>query len=377
VPRRLLAVLAVAWAVVWVQRAALSPAGPFVQQELGLDYGALGLLSTLGVVAGALGYLAAGVWATRRARATLLAGAALLALATLASARAGDYAQLALAQALAGAGEGLFYVPALAMVTRAFEGARQGRALGILDMGISAGSFVVLVAAGPLVPALGWRGLFLGAAVLGLLLLALLLAGVPRAPPEPPARLREVLHRRAVPVYAAVVLMLIVYFALLYLAPAMLVARGFDPESAALLAALAVGLGIPWHWAGGVLADRFGAARSGLAFGLVFALALLGLALAQGPVATAVALVAAYGIGIAAFLGIIALVPRVLGHHLAAPAFGVFWGLGYLGGSAGPVLLGALADRAGFGAALLAGAGLAALGALALLPLARSPRVLA
>lgn len=369
-PSRLLATLTLAWGIVWVQRAALSPVGPLVQQELGASLAELGLLPALGVAGGGAGYLAAGCWARRSPRASLLAGAALLAVATLGAGLARSYAGLAATQALAGFAEGLFFVPALALVARAHQGPRAGRALGVLDTGISAGSFTVLLAAGAILPFAGWRGVFLAAGALGALLAALLAAGVGPSAPEPPAPMRGVLRRGAWPLYGAVSLLLVVYFSLLYLAPVFLVARGFGLADADLVAAAAVGLGIPWHVLGGALADRLGAARSAALFTALFALGLAALGWTQEPWATAALLVACYSLGIAGFVGLIAAVPRLLGAALAAPAFGVFWGLGYLGGAVGPFAVGAVADAWGLTGALLVQAGLAGAAVLLLAPAA-------
>jgi len=371
-PRALLAALTLGWTIVWVQRAALSPAGPLLQAELGLDYGQLGALSTAGVVGGAAGYLVAGWLAHHRLRGTMLAGAALLAVATLASWRAGTYLALLASQGVAGFAEGLFYVPALAAITRATEPGKSGRALGTLDMGISLGTFVALLLAPSLFAAAGSRGGFLAGGVLGLLVVPVLMAAVGRAAPVAPPAWREVLRRRAWPLYVAIAMLLVVYFTLVYLSPAFLVSRGFRAADADLVAAAAVVLGVPLHVVGGVLGDRVGPLRSATAFLVASGAAVALLALASSPALSAAALVAAYVLGIGGFVGVILLVPRVLGAHLAAPAFGVFWGIGYLGGALGPSLVGAAADAVGFAPALLGLAALTFLAAAALQPLARA-----
>lgn len=369
--RRLLAALALGWTATWVARAAVSPVAPALQADLGLGLAELGLLPTAGVLGAALGYAAAGPLARRAPRASLLAGLALAGLATAAGALARGLPELLAAQAAAGVGEGLFFVPALALVARGWrEGS--GRAIGVLDTGISLGSALVLVAAVPVMALAGWRGVLLGGGAVALLVaLPLLAAAVPRMPPEPRADLRDVLARRAWPLYASVAMLLAVYFALLYLAPSMLVARGFTLADADHVAALAVALGVPWHVLGGALADRHGAARTMVAFTGLWALAVAGIAVAPGALAAGAAVVVAYSLGIAGFVALMALVPRVLGHELAAPAFGAFWALGYLAGALGPVLTAAAVQQAGQEAALVGLAATAGLAALAIAPLAR------
>jgi predicted MFS family arabinose efflux permease len=368
----LLAALTVGWAVVWVQRAVVGPVGPLLRASLGLDYAQLGLLPSLGLLGGAVGYFAAGRAAAGHPRGTLLGGALLLALASLAAAGARDYPSLAAALIAQGIGEGLFYVPALALVARAYAGAGGGRALGLLDSGISVGS-VLAFAAAPFVAApSGWQGPFLFAGALGLLALVLLALAVPRLPAEAAPPLRDVLERRAAPVYAALVLLIVSYFAVLYLAPAFLATRGFPLAQADLLAALAVVLGIPWHVLGGHFADKHGPARTAAGFALAQGLCTIALALPLGPLPTTLLLIATYSLGIAAFVALMTLVPHVFGAALAGPAFGVFWTVGYVGGAAGPLLLGGIADRAGFGPAL-ALLGLFALGcAVVVWPLRRA-----
>lgn len=365
--RRLVAALALAWTVVWFQRGALGPAGPLVQAEFASGYAGLGLLSTFGVLGGACGYLLAALLAQRHPRATMLAGAALVAAATLGAWGAASYAALGAMQVLAGLGEGLFFVPALARVTAAAPPEKIGRALGTLDSGISLGLFLVLLAAAPLLPASGWRGLMLMGAAVGFLMLALL-AALPRGDPPPAGDLREVLQRKAWPLYGAVTLLNVVYFAVIYLSPTLLVARGFDLPTADLVAAAAVGLGIPWHFLGGRLADRHGAARMATMFTLGVAGCLFLLSANGPPLATALFLLALYSLGIAGTVGLISLVPRMLGAHLAAPGFGVFWGIGYLGGAAGPLLMGTVADAWGFPAALQLMAVLAGVAAILIAP---------
>jgi predicted MFS family arabinose efflux permease len=369
---RLLAALTLAWTAAWMARGALSPVGPALQEDLGLDLAALGLLPTLGVVGAAGGYVLAGFVAERHPRAALLGGLGLVALGTLVAWAAPDYALLAAGLTLAGVGEGLFYVPALAAVARAYASGGSGRALGALDMGISLGAALVLLAAVPLLPALGWRGVLLAAALAVLAAMLLLGAAVPRAPGvRDPPPMRAALRRVAVPLYGAIVLLLGVYFALLYLAPAFLVSRGFALPDADLAASLAVALGVPAHLLGGALADRWGPAPVAVGFTGLFALGLLALAMPlPGPGLVAV-LVLTYSLGIVGFVALIALVPRVLGADLVGAAFAVFWAVGYLGGALGPYLAAALAGSSGFGATLGALAGAALLALLVLTPTLR------
>lgn len=159
----------------------VGPALPAIGGEFHVGPAAWGLLlAAFFVGAGAL-QLPAGLLARRwGTRAVSLVGAALLGGSALACSLAPDFAVLVLLRGLSGAGAGLFFSPAIALVASLHREGRRGVPVGVFSSAYSAGAGLGVLATALLLPTLGWRGsLALGGLVM-LLLLAIATAFVPR-----------------------------------------------------------------------------------------------------------------------------------------------------------------------------------------------------
>lgn len=118
-------------------------------------------------------------------RAVSLAGAALLAVFGVASAFAPSFVALLAFRAVAGAGAGLFFSPAITLVASLYPAGRRGLAVGGFSSAFSAGAAAGVLVTALLVPSVGWRGaLLLGGVMLAVLTVAGVVA-VPRAAETP------------------------------------------------------------------------------------------------------------------------------------------------------------------------------------------------
>ncbi len=146
---------------------------PAITSELGLDVSRAGLvvnayflvLTAVVLLMGRLGDL---VGYSR----VYLAGAVLLAGASLGAAASRDFWQLVFARGTQGLAAAMVYTAALAAVGRAFGVGRRGRAIGILTMAGALGSLATTALASAVAPTFGWRAVFLILAPVGLLGLA-------------------------------------------------------------------------------------------------------------------------------------------------------------------------------------------------------------
>lgn len=181
--------LRVLYAYNWLD---VGPALPAIGATFGLTTVDWGLLVAAFLIGAGLLQVPAGLlalrWGTRRVS---LVGALLLGASAFASAAAPSFPALLLLRFGAGAGAGLFFSPAIALVASMHPEGSRGVPVGVFSSAFSAGAGLGVFASALLVPAIGWRGsLALG----GALLLVLLLfaerqiprdAGAPR-PTRPP-----------------------------------------------------------------------------------------------------------------------------------------------------------------------------------------------
>jgi MFS transporter, DHA1 family, inner membrane transport protein len=146
----------------------IGPGLPAIGTEFGVGAFDWGLLlavfftgaGVLGVPAGVL----ADRWGNRR---VALVGAGILGTATLASGLAPDFVTLLALRALGGAGAGLFFSPAIALVSEFHSEGRRGVPVGVFSSAYSAGAGIGVFLAALLVPDVGWRiTLILGGAAL-------------------------------------------------------------------------------------------------------------------------------------------------------------------------------------------------------------------
>jgi MFS family permease len=167
----------------------IGPALPAIGSAFGVGPDAWGLLLAAFLVGAGLLQVPAGFLSRRYgARAVSLAGVALLAVSSVASALAPSFDWLFVLRLAAGVGAALFFSPAIGLVASLYPPGRRGLPVGTFSSAFSGGAALGIVGSSLLVPALGWRpavaigGLALGAIVL------IGLALVPRAAGAPSPR---------------------------------------------------------------------------------------------------------------------------------------------------------------------------------------------
>lgn len=164
------------------------PALPSIGATFAVGPAQLGLLVASFLVGAGLLQVPAGLLSLRYgARTVSLAGVALLAAASAASAAAPTFATLVALRLLAGAGAALFFSPAIGLVASLYPAGRRGLPVGTFTTAFSAGAALGIVASAGLIPLLGWRlALLAGGALLGALALAAPVL-IPTAAGSPPA----------------------------------------------------------------------------------------------------------------------------------------------------------------------------------------------
>lgn len=185
-----LVLLRVAYAYNWFD---IGPGFPSLSTTFALDPGDWGVLLAAFLVGAGLLQVPSGLLArTYGTRTISLAGAALLGGASLASAAAPSYGALVALRFAAGAGAGLFFSPAIALVGSLHAAGERGVPVGLFSSAFSAGAGLGIFGSALLIPYLGWRGsLAFGGAAL-LLLLAVGWLAIParagRPGPRTPSR---------------------------------------------------------------------------------------------------------------------------------------------------------------------------------------------
>ena len=159
--------------------AAVNVALPSIGRELGASTGLMSWVATSFLLAAAVLLVPLGKLADIRGRRKLFAaGMAVFSVASLACVFAPSVPVLIALRAAQGIGGAMIYGTGTALLTSVFPAGERGRALGInvgtTYIGLSIGPFL----GGLLTQHLGWRSLFLAAAVIGLAGLAVTLAGV-------------------------------------------------------------------------------------------------------------------------------------------------------------------------------------------------------
>jgi len=175
----LLVALRIGYAYNWFDT---GPALPSLGATFSVGPASLGLLVAMFLVGAGLLQVPAGFLALRYgARAVSIAGAALLALAGVASAFAPSFDALLALRLAAGCGAGLFFSPAIGLVASLYPAGRRGLPVGTFSSAFSTGAALGIVGSSLLIPEVGWRGgLLVGGAVLAVLALAALVT-IPRA----------------------------------------------------------------------------------------------------------------------------------------------------------------------------------------------------
>jgi MFS transporter, FSR family, fosmidomycin resistance protein len=153
----------------------LAPLFPFIREDLGVSYAALGFLVALFyTLSGLLQPLAGFVVDRYGARSVLLAGVSFFVASTLVMGFSSSYAMLALGAALGGVGNSVFHPADFAILNARVSSARLGYAFSAHGVVGYVGYAVAPVFSVAIGAAFGWQSALLAGAVLGLALLALL-----------------------------------------------------------------------------------------------------------------------------------------------------------------------------------------------------------
>lgn len=264
----------IAWAVGGGIVAALHvgkgpPALPLLRADLDLSLVAAGFVVSVFNALGMLFALPMGVLADRLGRRHLLgAGFLFLAVGGIGGAMAGTLPLLLLSRFVEGVGFIAVIVSAPAIIVAAAQGRDRPLALSLWSVFMPAGMTVALVAAPPILGAVGWRGLWLviagcaAAAFVGVLRATARVALPEAVIGKPLALVMQTLNRSGLRWLAlAFAAYAFQWVSLMVWLPTFLTADlGAAPATAALLTALVVAVNVPSNVLGGWLLRR-GAAR--------------------------------------------------------------------------------------------------------------------
>jgi MFS family permease len=368
-----------------------------LRRHLHLDATALGLGVATFFATSALCSARAGAMAERRGPLPIMQGAALAAVVSLAAVPlvATDAGLLAACLAVGGIANGAMQPAVNLLLATAVPGGRQGLAFGVKQAGIPTATLLSGLAVPGIAVTAGWQAAYLAAAALAVVVLAVLGGYRRRHPgdrtPTPPVGSEPVRatgprrrRRRPTPAPAAadldrrpLVVLAVAMAAAVAAANALGafvvssgVAHGLSESTAGFLSAAGSIAGLSARVSFGWHADRDpergGAGIALRRVTLLVAAGVVGyLLLATGSSAAIVpGVLVAYGAGWG-FNGLFNLAVVRANPHAPARATGITQIGTYAGGMVGPLLFGTLVDRAGYTAAWLVTAGLAALGAAA------------
>jgi predicted MFS family arabinose efflux permease len=194
----------------------MAPLFPFIKDDLGVSYAALGFVVALFYAVSGLCQPVAGFVVDRYgARPVLIGGIGLLAAGTLVAALAGNYAMLVLGAAITGLGNSVFHPADFSILNSRIEAKRLGHAYSAHGVAGSLGYAAAPVFSGTLGALFGWHAALFAAAGAGLAVFALLLANARRlhVPVEAVAR-RQFAREDLRILLAAPVVMCFLYFAI-------------------------------------------------------------------------------------------------------------------------------------------------------------------
>ncbi|HET9350466.1 MAG TPA: MFS transporter [Burkholderiales bacterium] len=191
----------------------LAPLFPFIKDELGVSYAALGFLVALFyTLSGLLQPLAGFVVDRYGARSVLLAGVSFFVAATLVMGFSTSYAMLALGAALGGIGNSVFHPADFAILNARVSSARLGYAFSAHGVVGYVGYAVAPVFSVAIGAALGWQAALLAGAVPGVGVLVLLLLNSRHLVIEAQPRKKASIKTEAGVLFAAPVVLCFVYF---------------------------------------------------------------------------------------------------------------------------------------------------------------------
>ncbi len=338
----------------------ISPVVTAIMEEFSVTSGAIGLALTGMWVAYALAQLPSGVLGDRFGeRRVVLLALGLAAAGSLAAGAAPAFAAFVAFVVVLGAGAGLYYNVATALLTRLFD--QLGRAVGTHRIGSQVAGLDAPVAAA-LALAAGWRAaLWVGAAVAGLVLAAFAVAVRPTPPVNPGTAMRDavdlrtlgaLLRRRPIAFAAGVAILgeFVLLATMSFLPTFLMEHHALSVGGASLLFSgyfAVVAAGQP---ASGWLSDRLGR-DAVLAMAMLAGVAGYALLVVGTTFASAVPAVALVGFAMSWGAPLQSRVMDDLGAAERGVGFGLVRTLYILGGATGNAAVGAVADVAGWGPA--------------------------
>jgi MFS family permease len=342
-----------------------------IRAEFGLDGAQAGLLASVTLVASAVGGIGAGVLSDRIGRARVLVLSILAySLFTGLTATARTVAELALWRALVGLGLGGEWSAGSVLVAETWPAAHRGKAIGLMQSGWAVGYVLAAFLAAAVLPAWGWRPLFLLGVLPGLLAVwvrwrvpepAIWRERGPRGGGGPGLGilLRPPFLGRVVAATSLATVLLFAYWGLFTWVPtylAMPQAQGGAGlglvRSTGFVVAMQAGAFLGYTTFG-FLADRFGRRPVFLAFVLGAAVVVPAfglLARSEGALLLLAPLVGYLGHGSFSVFG--ALLAELFPSPVRGAAQGFCYNAGRAVSALAPFTIGALADRRGLGSAL-------------------------
>lgn len=366
----------------YIDRGAVSVAGPLIQKDLGLTATGYGIIVSAFYWTYVPAQTAAGWLADRVSVHRLMAaGVAIWALATMLTGLAGGVASLIMLRLAMGIGEGVAF-PCGSKIIARVPTERRSTANVALSGGIALGPFIGTIAGGLLLTQFGWRAMF---TIFGAITLLWLIPWASRraevdgpadAAPSAAAPWRELLGLPAI--WAMVLLHFCgsygFYFLIAWLPLWLVNDRGFDIANMAVITGLVYLVQAASGFATARLADSMimrGADASTTRRRMLFAcvtIGIIGLLTLAGTQSTP----ALIGWLVIASLGI-GPIPNLLftfGQTLSGPAsagrwIGVQSGLGNMSGVIGPIVTGMIVDSQGYAPAFVLTACVVGFGTLA------------
>lgn len=194
-----------------------APLFPFIKDDLGVSYAALGFVMALFYTVSAICQPIAGFVVDRfGGRAVLIVGIGLQAAGTLIAALSGNYAQLVVGSLLAGVGNSVFHPADFSILNSRVETARLGHAYSAHGVAGSLGYAAAPAFSGTLGALFGWHAALFAAAGVGLAVFLLLLANARRLHSQEgrPAGAKAAGGVSVGVLFAAPVVMCFLYFAI-------------------------------------------------------------------------------------------------------------------------------------------------------------------
>jgi MFS transporter, FSR family, fosmidomycin resistance protein len=192
-----------------------APLFPFIKDDLGVSYAALGFVMALFYTVSAICQPIAGFVVDRfGGRTVLIAGIGLQAAGTLVAALSGSYAMLVVGSLLAGVGNSVFHPADFSILNSRVAPGRLGHAYSAHGVAGSLGYAAAPVFSGTLGALFGWHAALFAAAGVGLAVFLLLVANAGKLHVSEPAS-RQIVARQDLRVlFAAPVVMCFLYFAI-------------------------------------------------------------------------------------------------------------------------------------------------------------------